>query len=206
MRELVIAGAGGFGREVRWTLERLESAGKSGWKFIGFADDAPALSSQPGVLGKVEAALKAHPDAAVFPAFGDNAARASFAERFADREMPYIIDPAATVAGDAVFGPGCYVGPFALVSTGAKLGRCVLANARCGIGHDCEIGDFAQICPGASISGAVRIGAGTLVGSNAAILPELETGAWSTVAAGTTVFRNIPPGFTASPFGTGRTR
>ena len=43
MRDLFIVGAGGFGREAVWTVERINAAAETpAWNVIGFADDDPA--------------------------------------------------------------------------------------------------------------------------------------------------------------------
>ena len=77
MRELFIVGAGGFGREAVWTVERINKApGGPVWKVIGFADDDPAKVSGNfegyPMLGSVEKASADHPGASVFIAIGDN--------------------------------------------------------------------------------------------------------------------------------------
>ena len=39
--DIMVVGAGGFGREAVWTLERINAAAPT-WRVIGFADDDPA--------------------------------------------------------------------------------------------------------------------------------------------------------------------
>ena len=42
MRNLFIVGAGGFGREAIWTVERINASESSPkWNIIGYADDDP---------------------------------------------------------------------------------------------------------------------------------------------------------------------
>ena len=68
MRNLFIVGAGGFGREAVWTLERINASQQQPiWNIIGFADDDPAKASGNfegyPLLGSVETASKDHPGA-----------------------------------------------------------------------------------------------------------------------------------------------
>ena len=80
MRDLFIVGAGGFGREAVWTVERINKASQQPlWNVIGFADDDPqkAEGNFEGypMLGSVEKASRDKPGASVFIAIGDNAIR-----------------------------------------------------------------------------------------------------------------------------------
>ena len=42
MKDIVIIGAGGFGREVAWLIEDINKV-KSEWNLIGFVDDNPEI-------------------------------------------------------------------------------------------------------------------------------------------------------------------
>ena len=57
VRDIMIVGAGGWGREAVWTLERI-NAHEMTWNILGFADDDPAKAtgSVEGypLLGNVE--------------------------------------------------------------------------------------------------------------------------------------------------------
>ena len=207
MNDIIILGAGGFGREIAWTLERLNACAPR-WHLIGFADDAPDKASGTcagaPLLVPIAKAVARHPQAALALAVGDNAIRARLFAAFPDRTFPVLVDPSALCAPSAHVGAGTFIGPFALVSTDARLGTGVIVNARAGVGHDCLVDDFAQICPGATLSGHTHVGAGALVASNAATVPGVVIGARAAVAAGTPVFTKVAPGATLSPFGTFR--
>lgn len=205
IREVMIVGAGGFGREAVWTLERINTSAPT-WRVIGFADDDPkkakgSLEGYP-MLGSVKKASKDYPGAAVFVAIGDNAIRERIFKELHGHEFPAFIDPSAEVAPTADLGDGTFIGPLAVVSVGAQLGKGVIVNARAGVGHDSVIGDFAQVCPGATLSGHTTLGARAFVGSNACTVPGRTIGAQATIAAGTPVYADVAPGATLSPFGT----
>ena len=206
-KDIIIVGAGGFGREVAWTLERINAAeGEGVWRVLGFADDAPdkatgTLEGYP-LLGTVEQAARDNPGAAVFIAIGDNTVRESVCRRLHGHDFPTIIDPSADVAPTAELRRGAYVGPQAVVSVGADIGEFAIVNARTGIGHDSKVGDFAQICPGATLSGSTTVGAHALVASNACTAPGVTIGAGAKIAAGMPVYGDVAAGATLSPFGT----
>ena len=207
MRDIFIVGAGGFGREVAWTLARINAI-KPTWNILGFADDAPQkasgmLEGHP-LLGTADYASENLPGAAVFIAIGDNAIREKVYRQLHGHDFPAIVDPSATLAPTAELRHGVFIGPQAVVSVGAELGKFVIVNARAGVGHDSKIDDFAQICPGATLSGNTRIGVHALIGSNASTVPSVIIGDHAKIAAGLPVYRNVPSGATLSPFGTFR--
>ena len=70
MRDLFIVGAGGFGREAAWTVERINNAAQQPlWRIIGFADDDPGKASGNfegyPMLGSPEKASADNPGASV---------------------------------------------------------------------------------------------------------------------------------------------
>ncbi|MBO5751986.1 MAG: hypothetical protein J6R80_06250, partial [Kiritimatiellae bacterium] len=111
MRDLFIVGAGGFGREAVWTVERINNASQQPlWNVIGFADDDPAkaegnFEGYP-MLGSVEKASKDHPGASVFIAIGSNKIRADIYRRLRGHDFPAFIDPSAQVSPTTEFKHG----------------------------------------------------------------------------------------------------
>ncbi len=204
IRDIMIIGAGGFGREVAWTLERINAAGHT-WNIIGFADDDPkkakgSLEGYP-LLGAIDKASKDHPGAAVIIALGDNTLREKIYRQLRGHDFPVIIDPSAQVAPTADMRHGVFVGPNAVVSAGTELGKFVLVNARAGIGHDSKLGDFSQVCPGATLSGHTTIGLHAYLATNSCTVPGITIGDNAKVAAGVPVYTNLAEGETLSPFG-----
>jgi len=207
MRDLFIVGAGGFGREAVWTVERINKAAQQPlWKVIGFADDDPqkATGNFEGypMLGSCEKASADYPGASVFVAIGDNAIREKVYRQLRGHDFPALIDPSAQVSPTTEFRHGTYIAPEAVVSVGTEIGKFVIINARAGVGHDTTIGDFANICPGVSLSGHTKVGARAFLGTNCCTAPGMSVGEGATVACGTPVLANVAPGATLSPFGT----
>ena len=207
MRELFIVGAGGFGREAVWTVERINNAAQQPlWNVIGFADDDPAKASGNfegyPMLGSIEKASADHPGASVFIAIGDNSIRRDIYRRLRGHDFPALIDPSAQVSPTTEFRYGTYIAVEAVVSVGTEIGKFVIINARAGVGHDSFIGDFANIAPGVSLSGHTRIGEGAFMGTNSCTAPGMTVGEGAVVACGTPVLKDVAPGTTLSPFGT----
>ena len=207
MRELFIVGAGGFGREAVWTVERINNAAQQPlWNVIGFADDDPAKASGNfegyPMLGSIEKASADHPGASVFIAIGDNSIRRDIYRRLRGHDFPALIDPSAQVSPTTEFRHGTYIAVEAVVSVGTEIGKFVIINARAGVGHDSFVGDFANIAPGVSLSGHTRIGEGAFMGTNSCTAPGRTVGESAVVACGTPVLKDVAPGTTLSPFGT----
>ena len=76
MRDLFIVGAGGFGREAIWTVERINALSQQPqWNIIGYADDDPKWKKGDNfegfpILGTIEEASRDYPGASVFIAVG----------------------------------------------------------------------------------------------------------------------------------------
>jgi phenylacetic acid degradation protein len=99
------------------------------------------------------------------------------------------VHPTASLIGDVIVGPECYIGPGA--SLRGDFGRVVVVGGssiqdnctlHTGAGSDCTVGRGATIGHGAILHGCL-IGEDVLVGMNAVVLDEAEIGAESLVAA-----------------------
>lgn len=208
MKDIVIVGAGGLGREVAWTIGRINgnAPGDAPWRIVGFADDAPDRASgsfgEVPLLGPCVEAARKWPHASFFVAVGDNATRKRIVRALGERDFPALVDPSAIVAPSARISRGVFVAPQAVVSVDAEVGEFSIVNARSGVGHDSVLGAFSQVCPGASLSGCAMLGECSLVGTNACTVPGVKVGDGATVAAGTTAFANVAANTTLSPFGT----
>lgn len=206
MRNIFIVGAGGFGREAVWTIERINAAAEEPvWRVIGFADDDPAkaegnFEGYP-LLGAVEKVSKDYPGASVFVAIGDNGVRRKMYNLLRGHDFPALIDPSAQVSPTTEFRHGTFIAVEAVVSVGTEIGKFVIINARAGVGHDSVVGDFANIAPGVSLSGHTTIEEDVFMGTNSCTAPGMKVGAGAVVACGTPVLKNVAAGAVLSPFG-----
>jgi sugar O-acyltransferase (sialic acid O-acetyltransferase NeuD family) len=201
MQRIVIVGAGGFGREVAWVIERLNAVTPK-FEVLGLCDDAADkrvgdCGAYPllGPFVKVGARFGA---VGFFCAIGNNRVRQEvLAEgRTQGHEPVSVIDPGAVIAPDVEIGRGSYVGIGSVVSVGSVIGEGVLVNHQVCVGHDVTVGDFAQLCPGVCVSGGCEIGEGALLGTLAGTIPLKRVGAWATVGAGTVSLKDVAEGAT----------
>jgi sugar O-acyltransferase (sialic acid O-acetyltransferase NeuD family) len=209
MKNIFIVGAGGFGREAVWTIERINASQATPlWRVIGFADDAPDKSAGNfegyPMLGSVEKASQDNPGASVFIAIGDNETREKIYHKLRGHDFPVIIDPSAQVSPTTEFKHGTYIAAESVVSVGTDIGKFVIINARSGIGHDSAVGDFCNICPGVSLSGHSKLGNFVFMGTNSCTAPCIEIGDGAKITCGMPVLAKVAPGETLSPFGSFR--
>ena len=206
MRDLIIVGAGGFGREAAWTVERINAASQQPlWRIVGFADDDPAKATGNfegyPMLGSCEKADRDNPGASVFVAIGDNAIRERIYRKLRGHDFPSFIDPSAQVSPTTEFRHGTYIAAEAVVSVGTDIGKFVIVNARAGVGHDCVVGDFCNICPGVSLSGHTHLGRAVFMGTNSCTAPGIKVGDNAQVTCGMPVLKDLQDGETLTPFG-----
>lgn len=200
MRDLFIVGAGGFGREAIWTVERINAAFQiPAWRIIGYADDNPKWKKGDNyegypILGSVEEASHDNPGASVFVAIGNNVKRADIYRRLRGHDFPALIDPSAQVSPTTDLEHGVYIASGAVVQVGATLGKFTLVGAKCVVGHDAAVGDFVNLGPGSAVAARVRVGARTSFFANASTMPGVEIGEDSSVSCGTGVKESMPAG------------
>ena len=204
--QLVLVGAGGFGREVLDIVRAMQAAGTSTWReFSGCVDDGgddhPLLARQDvAFLGGTDA-LAVLGDAAGFAiGIGAGSTRRMLDARLtAAGCVPVtLIHPMATVGGDSQVGHGCILAAGARVTANIVLGRHVDIHVNATVGHDSVLDDFASVFPGATVSGNVHLGEGATIGTGANVLPGLTVGAGAFVGAGAVVTRDVLAGVTVA--------
>lgn len=200
MRDLFIVGAGGFGREAIWTVERINAAEKAPkWNIIGYADDDPKWKKGDNfegypILGSVDETSRDNPGASVFVAIGNNEKRADIYRRLRGHDFPAIVDPSAQVSPTTEFKHGIYVATEAVVQVGAVVGKFTLIGARSFIGHDSTIGDFVNLGAGTAIAAGVTVGESCSFFANCSTMPGIKIGAGAYISCGTGLKSDLESG------------
>lgn len=190
--ELIIIGAGGYGREL---LQYVSDEGS--FVVRGFLDDkSPEQLSLPAgypVLGTVSG-YAPRPGELFVLAVGEPASRAKIGRRFQEQGARFatIIHPRAYVASSATIGEGSVVAPFASVGAGATLGELTLVHFYASVAHDAKVGRFSALSPYSVVNGEGRLGEAVFMGSGAIVNPLKAVGHYSKVAAGAVVYQDVP--------------
>ena len=103
------------------------------------------------------------------------------------------ISPLAQIGhyGNSI-GEGSNIMTGTVITNDIKIGKGVLINLNCTVGHDSTIGDFTELSPGVHVSGNCTIGNYCNVGTNATILPKITIGSNVIIGAGSVVTKDIP--------------
>lgn len=196
-KPLVIIGAGGFGREVAALAESIYDDEGFTYKVRGMIDDKATGSTVEGfpILGNMEWLLAQKEKPFVACGIGNPGTRSAIINRLEGHgfEFPTLVSPTARKNGRNVsIGEGTIVCENCVLAVNTKIGRHVILNLSCTVGHDTVIEDFASIMPGAMIAGEVHIEKGVYLGIGANVINGVRIGAWSVVGAGGTVTKDIP--------------
>lgn len=201
MKNMVIIGAGGQGREIAETIDLINSY-KHTFQLLGFVDDNETLrgkevASLP-VLGTINIlGSLGNDNLYAICAIGNPLIKQKVIERAKEvaPELRYvsIIHPVAMISPTSKIGEGAYIGPQAVVSCDSVIGKHALINYGCTIGHDAKISDYVSVLPGTNISGNVSINTGSSIGSGSVVIPNVTVGEWAIVGAGAAVINSLPP-------------
>ena len=202
--QIVILGAGGFGREVLWLLRSLD---KESLEVLGFIDEdselhGKTLSDLP-VLGGFEYLLemqKTKNNVGAVCAVGNPALKkhlVSKARAVGVTNFLSVIHPSCQLSEFVEVGEGTVIAGNSIITTQVTINAFVTINLGCTVGHDVIIGDYVTLAPGVHVSGHVILGEGVKIGTGAVILPGVRVGAWSIIGAGGVVTRDLPDNVTA---------
>ncbi|NVK04800.1 MAG: acetyltransferase [Flavobacteriia bacterium] len=179
MKKLIIAGNGGFGKEVA------AMAPACGYFVDGFLDD----NSE----NHINSVLK---EGEVLIAIGSSRTREEIFSRLnpATSYATLFHPSAILVDSDSIsVGKGSVICPGTVITTEVKIGEFVIVNLNCTIGHNCIISSFASLMPSVNLGGNVRIGRGAFLGTGVTVLPGLTIGEGCTIGAGAVVTKDVPP-------------
>jgi len=201
-KDLVIFGAGGFGRELHQIVEDLNENEKV-WNFLGFLDGDIGIMGKEvhgfPILGDLEW-LKKHPQTYVVVSIGNSGIRKKIVQRISEiahARFASLIHPTAWLGNRVEIGMGTVLLAGALVSTDIKVGNHTILNRNGTIGHDVVIEDFVTISPSANITGSTHIGQGCELGAACTVVNGVSIGRWSIVGAGAVVTKDLLPNVTA---------
>lgn len=199
LNDLIIVGAGGFGREVAWLVERINAQNPT-WNLLGFLDDtaekANTIIGGYPVLGKIDTAHM-YPDAYFVCAIAASKGRRSVINRMGDVKYTTLIDPSVLISNRVTIGEGTIICAGAIITVDISIGKHVIINLDCTVGHDAILNDYVTLYPSVNISGTTNIGACSEMGTGTQIIQGKNIGFGSIVGAGAVVVRDIPEKCTA---------
>lgn len=196
MYDIIIVGAGGFGREVYlWTKNSFPD---DQYKIKGFLDDNPKIlndyNMNIGIIGDLDGYKIEKQDRFIF-AIGDIDEKKRLVTRLKKKGAKFLtlIHPTAIVANTAKIGQGVIICPFCLVSDNVELYDFVMMNIYSSCGHDAKVGRYCILSPYATINGFGILEDEVFLGTHTTVIPYKKVGYKSKISANSVVMRDVPP-------------
>lgn len=203
MKDLIIFGASGFGREVAWLVERINKMEPT-WNLLGFMDDDKSIHGTVingyKVLGNT-GDVSRYSDAYFVCAVGAPGTREKIVRnmRAVNPKIKYgiVIDPSVVISNIVEIGEGTIICAHTIITINISIGNHVIINLDCTIGHDAVIKDFVTLNPSVNVSGNTNIGHAVELGTGMRIIQGKTIGDHSIVGAGAVVVKDLPANCTA---------
>lgn len=200
MENLIIIGAGGFGREMFGAARASVGFGET-FVIKGFLDGNPSaldgFSGYPSIIDSPECYRIEEGDVFI-TALGNIAARQRCADVVEARGGKFIpiIHRTASLGPNVEVADGSFVAHNVVLTADVKVGRHACIFHGTVIGHDTTLGDFSHVYSLVSVGGGVHIGKGVSVFPGAKVVPRVSIGDGATVGISSTVVRDVDAGIT----------
>lgn len=198
MKNLVIIGAGGCGREILQWAKDINKIEKK-WNIKGFLDDNPtALDGRKcdiPILSDVDHYIIETNDEFVC-GIGNSKVRKELIEKLESKGAIFtsVIHPSAIVADTASLGKSVVLYPFSLISDNAVVGDGTIINMYSSVAHDSTLGSYCTISAHCDVTGMCCLGDNVFMGTTSNMVPGTKVGNDAYICAGSTVMGRIRDG------------
>lgn len=200
MKNLIIIGAGGMGREV-YNLATQCVGYKTEFEIKGFLDDnlnvLERFEIYPPVIDTVQN-YKVEEEDVFVCSIGSVKQKKVCIEKIRNRGGVFIslIHPTSLIDKTVKLGIGAIVFSYAQIGSGAIVGDYVLIQSYSGIAHDVILGDYSRIDVHALCVGGVHVGNSVTIHSGAVVNHKVVIEDDATIGAMSFVIRNVKAGCT----------
>ena len=191
MRDLVIIGKGGFARETKWIIDRINDHTNE-WNFLGYIDKS---TDEIDVIGDDGYILNMKRKLAVVLAIANPAIRNNIYLKYKKNkflDFPNIIDPSVKMSERVCLGKGNIICVGDIMTVDISIGSFNIINDGCTIGHDVRFGDFNTVNPGSNISGNVVLKDFVEIGTGVKIIQGITIEEGVIAGAGSVIISDIP--------------
>lgn len=192
MQNLIIIGAGSFGREVfSWSKQC-----QTYFNFKGFLDNRPNILDNYNypkiILGSSETYIPEQNDVFIC-ALGDPMLKKTLCEKLLLKGAIFtnIIHKSVHIANNVKLGIGIIVCPNTILSSDCQIKDFVNLNMSINVGHDVIIGKYCQINSNSTLSGFSELGDESVMHGHSYLLPSIKIGKNCIVGAGSVVLKNV---------------
>ena len=196
MRDIVIVGAGGFGRELHSLL--WDCFSKDQYRFKGFLakqkDELNGYDIDAPVLDDPDQYRPAAADVCLL-AVGHIGSRRRIVESLTGKGAEFVsmIHPTALIADSAKIGKGAVIYPFASVSNRAVVDDFVCIHFYCLVSHDAKVGKYCYLSPYATLNGMSEVEDEVFMGTHSTVTPLRRVGHHAKISANSSAMRDVAP-------------
>ena len=199
MKDIVIIGAGGLGKEVAWLIENINDQTPI-WNILGFLEDekhnenwGKVINGFP-VLGGNSWLEDFEKEIYVICAIGKGSVRKSAFEKvskYPNVKLATLIDPTVRIDKTVNIGLGSIICRNCTLTVNTNIGEGVLMNTGASVGHDSKVEAYCTFLTNSIAAGHTSFGECCDIGSGAFILQGKTIVANTTIAPLTTVLKDL---------------
>ena len=195
LKDLIIIGAGGVGRETALIVEDINNKSRE-WNLLGFVDDYKEIGEDINgykVLGGNDYINNYEKEVYVVCAIANYKIKKNIIEKIKNSNVKFanLIHPSVNLNKTVEIGSGCIIYANSIITANISIGNHVIVSPKCGIGHDSIIKDYCSLLWNVNVSGNVVLEEGVTMGSGSTIIQGKRVGHGSFIGAGAVVIEDI---------------
>lgn len=195
MKNIVIIGAGGVGREVSLIIQQINELEQT-WNLLGFIDDNTdnwgKVINGYSVIGGIDSLEFLSNDTYIVIAIANYKVKKNIVNKINNKfKFATIVHPKVWIHYYMTVGEGTIIYEGAILTANIEIGNHVIISPKCGVGHDSIIKDYVSLLWNVNVSGNDLIEEGVMMGSGSTVIQGKKIGKGSIIGAGAVVVNDI---------------
>lgn len=195
MKNIVIIGAGGVGREVSLIIQQINELEQT-WNLLGFIDDNTdnwgKVINGNSVIGGIDSLEFLSNDTYIVIAIANYEVKKNIVNKINNKfKFATIVHPKVWIHDYMTVGEGTIIYEGAILTANIEIGNHVIISPKCGVGHDSIIKDYVSLLWNVNVSGNDLIEEGVMMGSGSTVIQGKKIGKGSIIGAGAVVVNDI---------------
>lgn len=194
MKQLLILGAGGMGKDLYYTARHSIGYGTDFLVkgFLDYPNPEWDIKTYPPILG-IEDSYEIQPDDVFTCSIGDVKLKRKICEKMKARGAKFqtLIMNKVEIRDGVKLGDGCIIDTDAHIGADVEIGENCLIQGCTIIGHDCKIGDYSRIDTRVTIVGGVIVGDNVTIHTGSMLNHKVIVGNNATVGAMSFVIKKV---------------
>lgn len=195
MKNIVIIGSGGVGREVSLIIQQINELEQT-WNLLGFIDDNTdnwgKVINGYSVIGGIDSLEFLSNDTYIVIAIANYKVKKNIVNKINNKfKFATIVHPKVWIHDYMTVGEGTIIYEGAILTANIEIGNHVIISPKCGVGHDSIIKDYVSLLWNVNVSGNDLIEEGVMMGSGSTVIQGKKIGKGSIIGAGAVVVNDI---------------